>query len=62
MRTMVLFFLYLKKFWGVPGNMRDLRSLTRSLTCIGRWSLNHWTAEEVLGLWFSKFSANSEAL
>ena len=59
MRTMVLFFLYLNKFLAVPGNIRDLRSLIRNWACIGRWGLNHWTAEEVLGLWFLKCSAKS---
>ena len=40
----VLFFF----FW--PRGMWDLSSLTRDGTripCIGRWSLNHWTAREV---------------
>ena len=41
----VLDFLF---FW--PQGMWDLRSLTRDRTCtlcIGRRSLNHWTAREV---------------
>ena len=50
----ILLLLYVLVFW--PRGMRDLSSLTRDLTstlCIGRWSLNHWTAREVpiLAFW-----------
>ena len=44
------FFLYILVFWS--WSMRDLSSLTTNQThtpCIGRWSLNHWTAREVPG-------------
>ena len=37
-------------FW--PGGMWDLNSLTRSGTCIGRRSLNHWTARKSLEQYF----------
>ena len=39
----------------------DISSLTRNWTytsCIGRWSLNHWTAREVLIHTFKRFSSN----
>ena len=42
------FYFYVLAFW-LPG-MRDLSSLLRDRThtsCIGRWSLDHWTAREV---------------
>ena len=44
----ILFLFYVLVFW--PGGMWDLRSLTRDGThtpCIGRQSLNHWTARDV---------------
>ena len=44
----ILFLFYLLVFW--PRGMWDLSSLTRDQTCtpcIGRRSLNHWTAREV---------------
>ena len=44
----VLLLFYVVVFW--PGGLWDLRSLTRDRTrtpCIGRQSLNHWTAREV---------------
>ena len=37
-------------FW--PQGMWDLNSLTRNGTCIGRWSLNHWTARKSLEQYF----------
>ena len=46
-------------FW--PWDMWDVSSLTRNWThtaCIGRWSLNHWTAREVLIHTFKRFSSN----
>ena len=46
-------------FW--PWDMWDISSLTRNWTytsCIGRWSLNHWTAREVLIHTFKRFSSN----
>ena len=44
----ILFLFYVLVFW-LQG-MCDLGSLTKDRTCtlcIGRWSLNHWTAREV---------------
>ena len=44
------FFLYVLVFWS--WSLRDLSSLTTDricTPCIGRWSLNHWTAREVPG-------------
>ena len=45
--TLLLLF-YVWVFW--PGGMLDLSSPTKDqthTTCIGRWSLNHWTTKEV---------------
>ena len=47
----ILLLLYVLGFW--LRGMWDLSSLTRDRTrtpCIGRRSLNHWTAREVPGL------------
>ena len=44
----ILLLFYILSFW--LWGMWDLSSLTRDRTCIlciGRWSLNHWTAREV---------------
>ena len=45
--TLLLF--YVLVFW--PPGMWDLISPTRNwtlITCVGRWSLSHWTAREIL--------------
>ena len=49
----ILLLFYVLVFW--PQGMWDLSSLTRDHTCsscIGRQSLNHWTAREVPKLGF----------
>ena len=63
--TLLLLF-YALVFW--PRGMWGLGSLTRDRThnpCIGRHSLNHWTAREVPGHWLFNlifpFSSVSEA-
>ena len=46
----IFLFLYIKKSWPHPHDMWDLSSPTRDRTltpCIGRQSLNHWTAGEL---------------
>ena len=51
----ILLPFYVLVFW--PRSMRDLSSLTRDRTrtpCVGRWSLNHWTAREVTYLFIFK--------
>ena len=57
---MLLF--YVLVFW--PRGMWDLSSLSRNQTCtpcVGRWSLNHWTARDVLGNWL-EWGAESRAV
>ena len=55
----ILLLFYVLAFW--PWGMWDLSSPTRDQTynaCIGRWSLDHWTAREIpyhLILYFSLF-------
>ena len=51
---MILFLYFMFWFYGQEV-MWELSFLTRDLThtgCIGRQSLNHWIAREVLGLYF----------
>ena len=61
--TLLLF--YILVFW--PQGIWDLSSLTRDRTCtpcIGRRSLNHWTAREVptMRFWYSSLCINKIVL